>query len=160
MGQTRYTPKNWVFKSRFFFKVRQHRRQQLYLQYKVCWILYKMVGVPSFLQSYLCIKPPLQSPTKILSSTLVNFHFPIPSLLDRKIILKIPTNTPFLYTLAIFNLPTIFIKKYFPYLSILANSIFVKGPENYGVLWGVTVITGLTITDFLLFRLRKLVFCR
>ena len=140
MGQTRYTPKNWVFKSRFFFKVRQHRRQQLYLQYKVCWILYKMVGVPSFLQSYLCIKPPLQSPTKILSSTLVNFYFPIPSLLDWKIILKIPTNTPFFYTSAISNLPTIFTKKYFPYLTLLANSVFVKGLGNYRVLWGVTVL--------------------
>ena len=30
-------------------------QQQLYLQYKVCWILYKMVGAPSFSQPYLCM---------------------------------------------------------------------------------------------------------
>ena len=47
-----------VFKSRFSFKVRQHNQQNLYLQYKVCWIIYKMVGAPSFSQPYLCMQPP------------------------------------------------------------------------------------------------------
>ena len=56
-----------------------------------------MVGAPSFSQPYLCIQPPLQSPPKIRSSTPDTFHLPIPLLLVRKIILTIPTKTPFLY---------------------------------------------------------------
>ena len=51
-------------KSRFSVKVRQHGQQQLPLQYKVRWILYKLVGAPSLLQPYLCIQPMLQSPPK------------------------------------------------------------------------------------------------
>ena len=35
--------KNWIFMSCFSFKVRQHGQQQLYLQYKVPWILYKIL---------------------------------------------------------------------------------------------------------------------
>ena len=42
-----------AFKSGFSFKVRQHGHQQLYPQYKVCWVLYKMVGTVSISQSYL-----------------------------------------------------------------------------------------------------------
>ena len=57
MCQTRYPWTGWVFKSRFSFKVRQHCQKQLYLQYKVCWILYKMVGATSFPQPYLWIQP-------------------------------------------------------------------------------------------------------
>ena len=120
MGQTRYPSKSWVFKSRFFFKVKQQDQQQLYLLYKVCWILYKMVDAPSFSQSCLCIQPPLQSQTKIGSFISVNFNLLIPPLLDHKTILTIPTNTPFLYTWAIFHLPTICIKNYFLCLSHLA----------------------------------------
>ena len=89
MGQTGYPPKSRVFKSRFSFEVRQHGPQQLYLQYKVCWILYKLVGATSFSQHYLCIQTPLQFPPKILSSTSVNFQQilqPIPPLLINKII--------------------------------------------------------------------------
>ena len=81
-------------------------------------------------QSYLCIQQLLQSATKIRSSTSVNFHLPIPPLLDHKIIFTIRTNTPFLYTSAIFHLPTSYTKKYFPYLNHLANSGCVKGPGN------------------------------
>ena len=44
MGQKRYPSKSWVFKIRLSFKVRQHGKQQLNLQYKMCWIFYKMVG--------------------------------------------------------------------------------------------------------------------
>ena len=88
MGQRHYLSKSWVFKSCFPFKVRQHGQQKFYLQYKVCWILYKMVGVPSFLH----IQPMLQSLPKHSSSTLVNFYIPIPPLLFHKIILRIPTN--------------------------------------------------------------------
>ena len=64
-GQTRYPSKIWAFKSRFSFKVRQHGQQQLYLQYKVCRVLYKMVGTLSFSQPCLCMQPPLQSRPKI-----------------------------------------------------------------------------------------------
>ena len=44
--------------------LRQHGQQQFYLQYKICWILYKMVGACSFSQNYLCIQPPLKITTK------------------------------------------------------------------------------------------------
>ena len=91
----RFRDKSWVFKSRFFFKVRQYGQQQLYLQYKMCWILYKMVCALSFPQPYLCIQPPLQSPPKIRYPTSVNFNFLILPLLVHKIILIIPTNTHF-----------------------------------------------------------------
>ena len=105
MGQTRYPSKKWVFKSRLSFKVRQHG-QQLYLQYKVCWILYKMLTeFSSFSQPYLWIQPTLQSPSKNRSYTAVNIHLPIPPLLAHKIIFTIPTNIPFLYTSTIFCLP-------------------------------------------------------
>ena len=48
MGQKLYPSQRWVFKSLFSFKVRQHVQRQLYLQYKVFWILYKIVGGPLF----------------------------------------------------------------------------------------------------------------
>ena len=89
-----------------------------------------MVGAPSFSQSYLYIQPPLQSATKIGSSTSVNFHLPIPSLLDHKVIFTIRTNTPFLYNPPIFHLPTMYTEKYFLYLSHLANSVCFMGPRN------------------------------
>ena len=57
MGQICYPTKSWVSKSRFSFKVRIHGQQQLYIQYKICWISYKMVGSPSYSQPYLCIQP-------------------------------------------------------------------------------------------------------
>ena len=105
--------------------------------------------------------------------TLVNFHLPIPPLLFNKIILTTSTNTPFIYATAIFHLaifgynhPSNLHQKYFPYHSNLANSNCVKEQESYEVLisplflkvW--TVMTGLTITDSLLLRLKKLVHCR
>ena len=104
-GQTRYPSKIWAIKSRFSFKVRQHGQQQLYLQYKVCRVLYKMVGTLSFSQPCLCMQPPLQSRPKMRSPTSANFYLHIQSLLVHKIILTILTNTPFLYTSAIFHLP-------------------------------------------------------
>ena len=140
MGQARYPSKSWVFNSRFYFKVRQHSQQQLYFQYKVCWILYEMVDAPSFSQPYLCIQPPLQSTTKIVFSTSVNFHLPFPPLLFNKIILTVHANTPFLYTAAFFHLsifsynhPTNLHQKCFPYLSHLANSGCAKGQRSYVV---------------------------
>ena len=67
--------------------------------------------------------------SKIRFYTSVNFHLPFPPLLVHKIILTIPTNTPFLYTSAIFNLPIFSYnhsnnlnEKYFPFISYLANS--------------------------------------
>ena len=59
------------------FKVRQHGQQQLFLQYKVCWIFCKIVGAHPFSQPYLCVKPHLQSPPKICFSTSFKFHLPI-----------------------------------------------------------------------------------
>ena len=97
MGQRRYASKGWIFESRFFFKVKQHGQQQLYLQYNVCWILYKMVSTPSFSRPYLFIQPTLQSPPKNRLSTSVSFHLSIWTLLVHKIILAIPTDIPCLY---------------------------------------------------------------
>ena len=137
--------KNWVFKSRSSFKVRQHDQQQLYFQYKLCWTLYKIMGAPSFSKPCLYIQQPLQSPPTMLSSTSVNFHLTFP-LLFNKIILTIYFKTPFLYTAAFFYIP-IFVRnhpnslhqKCFPYLSHLPNSGCVKGQRSYGVLWGFLI---------------------
>ena len=123
-----------LFKSRFSFKVRQRGQQQLYIRYKVCWILCKVVDAPSLSWLYLCIQPTLQSPPNICSSISVGFYLPISPLLIHKIILTISTYTPFLYTSAIFQV-SIFTynhannphQKHFPYLSHLANSGCVKG---------------------------------
>ena len=99
MRQTHSLPvKKWVFKSRFSFRIRQHG--QLFLQYKVCWVLYKIVGFSLFSLPLLCIQPSLRSPPKTCSSTLVSFYFPISPSFVHKIIIAIPTNTPFLYTSA------------------------------------------------------------
>ena len=104
----------------------QRGQQQLYLPYKLCWILSKMVGFSAFSQSYLCIQQPLQSLPETLSSTWGNFHLSIIPLLFSKIILTIP---PFLYAAAIFHLPVFAYnhlsylhQKYFSYLIHLANS--------------------------------------
>ena len=69
-----------------------------------------MVSASSFSQPYFSIHPPLQFPPKIRFSTSVNFYFPIPPLLVHKIILTIPTNTPFLPYKLLNNLH----QKYFP----------------------------------------------
>ena len=91
-GETRYPSESSVLKSSFSVKVGQHGQQELYLQYQVCWILYKMVGTPSFSQTCLCMKPILQSPPKIFFSTSVCSHLPIPPLLVHKIIFTIPSS--------------------------------------------------------------------
>ena len=97
-----------------------------------------MVGAPSFSQP---IQPPLESSTKILSFTLVNSHVTFSPVLFNKIILKIYTKTPFLYTAAFFYFPIFSYnhlsnvhQKRFPYLSHLANSGCAKGQKSYGVL--------------------------
>ena len=103
-----------------------------------------MAGAPSFSQPYLGMQTPLQSAPKIRSSTSVSFYIPIPPLLVWKIILTNPKNIPFLYISALFHLPIFAYNhpnnlhpKYFPYLSHLANSGYVKGPENERVFWGL-----------------------
>ena len=139
-GSSTLPIKSWVFNSRFSFNVRQHGQQQLYFQYKICWILSEMVDDPSFSQPYLWIQQPLQSKTKIVFSTSVKYHLPFLPLLLKKIILTIHTNTPFLYTAAFFHLsifaynhPTNLHQKCFPYLSHLANSGCAKGQRSYVV---------------------------
>ena len=142
MGQSRNLSKSWLLKSCFSFKLSHHGQQQLYLQYKVCWILHRIVGAPSFLQLFLRIQPPLQYPPEIHSSTSVNFQLLILLLLVQKMILIISTDTAFLYTSAIFHLPIFACshpnnlhQKYFHYLSHLDNLGCVKRPRSYGVLW-------------------------
>ena len=115
-----------------------------------------MVYTLSFSQLCLCIQPSLpslQSSPKIRSPTSAILDLPISSLLVHKIILTTPTNTPFLYTSAVF-LPPIFAyghpynlhQKYFPYLSHLANSGMLKGPPvSKGVLWGLTLFWSLSL---------------
>ena len=156
------------------FKVRQHGQQQLYFQYKVFWILYKMVGAPSFLH----IQPTLKYPPKNSSSTSVNFYISIAPLLFHKIILAIPLITlsasishQFFTSLFLCTtIPAIYIKNIFPTSTILpiqVKSRLSQGIRELGSLVRTdtvlissfffkvcTVITGLTIS------LRKLVFCR
>ena len=134
MSQTCYKSKSWVIKSQFFFNVRQHGQQQVYLQYKVSWIFYKMIDAPAFSQPYLCIQLPLQSPQKIWSSTLVNFHLPISLLFVHKIIFTAPNSTLFLHTSSIpyllifgYSHPNNLDQKHFPYLNHLPNSGCLKG---------------------------------
>ena len=99
MGQTQYPSKSWVLKCLFPFKVRQHSQQQLNLQYKVGWILYKMVSAPSF---YITL-PVHTNPISKKSLCLLQPIFT--SLYDHKVTPTIPTNTPFPYTSAIVHLP-------------------------------------------------------
>ena len=103
------------------FKVWQHVQQQLYLHYKVHWILCKMVGAPSFSEPYSCKQPPLHSPPKIRSSTSVNFHLPIHLCLFTNSSLQSPLTLPssiphqFLTFLVLHtNIPTIKTKNVFP----------------------------------------------
>ena len=79
-GQTRYPWKRGVFKSPFSFKVRQHSQQHFYLQCKVCWIHYKMVGTPSFSQPYLCMQINATISTKNPSFYLSQFSPPYSTL--------------------------------------------------------------------------------
>ena len=100
-------------------------------------MLSSLQNASSFSQSCLCIQLSLQSPPKIRSSTSLNFHLPITSLILNKIILTSPTNTFFLYTAAIFHFSIFTYNhfgdlhlKFFLYLSHLANSGCVKEPKS------------------------------
>ena len=172
MSKTQLFPVS-IVKSRLSFKARQHCQEQLYLQYKACWVMYKIVGAPS-----LCVQPPLQFWPKIRSSTLVNFYLPIAIWLGLKIILTIPTNTPFVYTSAILHLfcvqpsqqslPKIFslsqpFSKFKLHQGTRELESFVRNgtvliSPFFPKLWAV--ITGVSITDSLWPRLIKLVYCR
>ena len=105
-GSNTLSSKSWVIKSRFSFNVRQHGQQQLYLQYKVSWMFYKMIGAPSFLQPYLCIQLPLKSPQNIRSSTLVTLH---PYLFTKSFLqppLALPSSIPHQFLTSITELTT------------------------------------------------------
>ena len=98
-----------------------------------------MVGALSFSQPYNLLQ-------KIHCPILAIFCLPIPPLFIHKITITIPTNTPFLYTSAIFHLPIFAYshlynlhQKQFPYHSHLANLSCVKGPMSKGFLWGLTL---------------------
>ena len=133
MGQRCYPSKSWVFKSRVFFSKSE---ATLYptesmlnsLQNGMCSFIIRILLVYTITISVSTKNPP---------SSSVNIYLPIPPLLVHKIILTIRTNTPFLYTSAIFHLrifaynhPNNLNKKYFPYLSHLANPSCVKGPQS------------------------------
>ena len=99
-----------------------------------------MVGASLLSHPYLCMQPLLQSPPKIWLFNSVNFYLPTPSLLFDKFFLKIPGNTPFLFTSAIshhpifaYNHPSKLHQKYFPYVNHLANLGCFRGPSSYGV---------------------------
>ena len=103
--------------------------------------------------------------TKNPFSTSVTFQIPFPPLLVQKIIFTISTNTPFLYTSAIFHLPkllrTIYPKNIFPASAIQPIQ---TASRDHGArvlispsfLKVQTVITGLTFTDSLSLRFRNL----
>ena len=116
MGQTRYPSKGWVFKTRFSFKVWQHDQLQHYIQYKVCWILCKMVGAPTFSQRYLWIQPPLSVPlTQSVFTSLSHPYFFTKSSLQFP--LSPPSSIPQQFFSFLFlrtTIPTIYTKKIFP----------------------------------------------
>ena len=125
-------------------------------------------------QSYLCIQPSLQSPPKFGFSTLDNFHLPIPPLLVCKIILTIPTKTPFLYTSATFRPQKVCTNIFCPpqpssqyrlchgprelETHVRINTILISLSLIFLKVW--TVDAGLAANNSLLIRLRKLVHCR
>ena len=175
MGQTRYPSKSWIFKSRFSFNARQHASL-----FPIQNMLSspQTVGDASFSQPCLCRQLPLKSLPKIRSSTLVNFHLPIPPLFTKSS-LQPPFNTSFCYTSGISHLPSIassqpniLHQKHLHYLNHLANSGCLNGTgatdsrEDWHccnlslVSQSMIVIIGLTTTNCLLYRLIKLVYCR
>ena len=89
------------------------------------------------------------------------FSPPISPLFVHKTHLTISTNIPFFYTLSIFYLPSFAVN----HTKFLHQNIFlpqtfcqVRLPPFFLEVW--TAIIGLTITDSLSLRLRKLVYCR
>ena len=115
-----------------------------------------MVGTLSFSQPYLYIQPTLQSSPNTLSFTSVNFQLPIPALFVRQ-----------QHSLFLYLSPTIYTKKILPKStnprdqwvtgSLVITETVLISPFLLNI-W--TVITGFTITDSSLLRLRELVYCR
>ena len=137
-----------------------------------------MVSAPSFSQPYLCIQPTLQSPPKSRSSTSIKFHLSISFLLIHKIIFTIPINLLFLYTSVIFyllhfayNHSNNLNQNIFPSFTIspIWTVSWDQGARESCEDWHFfnstfflkvwTMITGLTITDSLSLKLRKLEYC-
>ena len=169
MFQARYPSKSWVFLSKLGNTLNNNsiliQNMLNSLRNNKC----------SFISTTLLVHT--TTPTisiKVLSSTSVNFHHFVTPLLFNKTISAINTNTPFLYTAVYFffpifahSYPSNWHQKCFSCLSHWASPSFVKRQRSYGVLWGFlislfffkvwTMITGLTITNSLLLRLKKLV---
>ena len=122
----------------------------------------------------MCIQPPLQSSQKVHSSTLANFHLPIPLLLTHKTILTIPTTLPFSISEKYFT--SLVLRTAIP--TIYTKSISLPQPFSQGTneqeshvrtdtvfispffLEGWRVKTEFTITDSLSLRHRKLLIAR
>ena len=87
-----YPLKSWIFNSHFSYKVKQLNPQLSFkLQYKACWVLYKMKS--SFSPPFLFLQAPLHSPPTIPSSTSAIFpSIPFPTCLQNHP--YNPTNTP------------------------------------------------------------------
>ena len=165
MGQTHYPSKSWVFERRFSFKVRQHGKKQLSLQYKVCWI-YKMVGAPYFSQTYLYILS-TKSPSKINSSISANFYIPIPPYLFTKPSLRSQLTLAFSILQQFFT--SLFLRTAIPAIPTPKTFSLTQPWEslddrlcfNLSLLpWSWTGTKELTITDSLSLRLSKLMYCR
>lgn len=77
-----YPLKSWIFNSHFSYKVKQLNPQlSVKLQYKACWVLYKMTS--SFSPPFLFLQAPLHSPPTIPSSTSAIFpSIPFPTCLQ------------------------------------------------------------------------------
>ena len=99
---------------------------------------YKMISATSFSQSILWIEPTLQALPRNSSSSSVNFSFPISLLLVQKIILTIPTNTPFIYITQQFftslflhtTIATIYTKNISPTLNIPYQLRLLQGSRG------------------------------
>ena len=132
----------------------------------------KMLGTPSLSQSCLCIQPLLQSLTKISWFTSVNFHVPIPALIVQKSSLQSQLTLPFSIPQQLLtsqqstpkniSLPQPFsqfslcqwtkeLRSFVRTDTVLISPFSLKIQE---------VITGLTITDSISFKLRKFVQCK
>ena len=78
-----------------------------------CWILYKMVGAPSFSQPILWIQATLQSLPWNSSFSSVNFHFPISPLQSTLTLCSYITQLLFISLLLRTTIPTIYTKNIF-----------------------------------------------
>ena len=154
--------KSWVFKSRFSFKVRQ---QHFMLQYRTL----------SFSTTRLNLQPPLQYPPLIpfLTSAIFHLNISLPHVLPKPSLKSLPTLPLYL---RFFSTLYLFIQTLLQSFSIphsFSQFNQWQGPsEQWSIVRNDTVwifpcfhetwaeITALTITDHVLFRLKKLLCCR